>query len=335
MKKILFSKFLLSFLLISCALTSCEKNVYLFAEGFADLFPNNHPQNVPHTWLDLRTAFRKYGYELIQIRSVHNLPDLKALLFFNINSNALLAAQNRIPKEKLVAVLFEPATVNPDNYNMRYLKAFSKVFTWNNDLVDNKHIFQFYLPSFHYQMGMRESSIPFEQRKLSVIIAGVHQDPNPNSLYGERFRTIQFFESNHPNDLDVYGRGPWDRYTTLYRGEIHDKISVMHKYKFAICYENTQKVSGYISEKIFDCFLAGCVPVYWGAENITNWIPENCFIDRRKFDTHEQLYDHLINMKKEEYENYINNIRLYFNSEEGRFFEADYFINLVVESIIK
>ena len=42
-------------------------------------------------------------------------------------------------------------------------------------------------------------------------------------------------------------------------------------------------VLGYITEKIFDSFAAWCVPVYWGASNVTDYIPEGCFIDRRKF----------------------------------------------------
>ena len=48
---------------------------------------------------------------------------------------------------------------------------------------------------------------------------------------------------------------------------------------FAICYENARDIPGYITEKIFDCFFAGCVPIYWGgAPNVTDHIPANTFI---------------------------------------------------------
>ena len=40
-----------------------------------------------------------------------------------------------------------------------------------------------------------------------------------------------------------------------------------------------RNVNGYVTEKIFDAFKAGCVPVYWGAENITKYVPAECFID--------------------------------------------------------
>ncbi|WP_226896450.1 glycosyltransferase family 10 domain-containing protein [Poseidonibacter ostreae] len=58
---------------------------------------------------------------------------------------------------------------------------------------------------------------------------------------------------------------------------------------------------GYITEKIFDSFFAGCVPVYLGADNITEHIPKECFIDKREFDTYEKLYKYLKNMSDEEY----------------------------------
>ena len=36
-------------------------------------------------------------------------------------------------------------------------------------------------------------------------------------------------------------------------------------------------VKGYITEKIFDSFFAGVVPIYWGAENITDYVPKSLY----------------------------------------------------------
>lgn len=73
-------------------------------------------------------------------------------------------------------------------------------------------------------------------------------------------------------------------------GTVESKAITLAKYKFCICYENMRDVKGYITEKIFDCFMAGCVPIYWGASNITDYIPADCFIDRRTFTSMEELY---------------------------------------------
>ena len=80
-----------------------------------------------------------------------------------------------------------------------------------------------------------------------------------------------------------------------YQGSVEDKIAATRGYKFSICYENTRGVPGYITEKIFDSFQAGVVPVYLGAPNITDEVPAGCFIDRRKFSSYQKLHAYLRN----------------------------------------
>lgn len=39
----------------------------------------------------------------------------------------------------------------------------------------------------------------------------------------------------------------------------------------------------YVTEKVYDAFVAGCVPIYWGAPNIHDFIPHNnSIIDYRQ-----------------------------------------------------
>lgn len=45
-----------------------------------------------------------------------------------------------------------------------------------------------------------------------------------------------------------------------------NKVSFMSQYKFAICPENSN-TEGYVTEKIFDTFLSGCIPIYQGSNN--------------------------------------------------------------------
>lgn len=46
-----------------------------------------------------------------------------------------------------------------------------------------------------------------------------------------------------------------------------NKIDYLRDFKFNICPENTVS-DGYITEKLFDAFSAGCIPIYSGDENI-------------------------------------------------------------------
>ncbi len=45
------------------------------------------------------------------------------------------------------------------------------------------------------------------------------------------------------------------------------KLAFLENYRFCIAYENN-RADGYITEKILAAKAAGCVPIYWGAENI-------------------------------------------------------------------
>jgi hypothetical protein len=109
----------------------------------------------------------------------------------------------------------------------------------------------------------------------------------------------------------------------------------MQQYRFSICYENVRDLPGYVTEKIWDSFFAGCVPIYWGASNITSYIPEDCFIDRRKFTSHDELYRFMVSMSESEYITYQERIEAFLVSEKARPFSAEAFSEIIVNTILK
>lgn len=46
------------------------------------------------------------------------------------------------------------------------------------------------------------------------------------------------------------------------RGVLH-KRNLLRHYKYNVCAENSYK-PGYVTEKIFEAFFSGCIPIYWG-----------------------------------------------------------------------
>jgi len=85
-------------------------------------------------------------------------------------------------------------------------------------------------------------------------------------------------------------------------------MPVISKYKFMICYENCV-YDGYVSEKIFDCMAAGVIPVYLGAPDISSLVPESCFIDRRKFQSDEELHHFLLSLTADDLARYRSAMR--------------------------
>jgi len=145
-------------------------------------------------------------------------------------------------------------------------------------------------------------------------------------LYVDRLEAIKFF-AERGADFDLYGRG-WDRpvrYTRQYdaaiqktsRGEIADKLAALRQYRFCLVFENCI-FDGWVTEKVIDAFVAGCIPVYWGAPDITDYVAENCFIDIRKFKNFSELNVFLNNIDEKAYNQYIKNIEAFFASEKCR-----------------
>ena len=120
-----------------------------------------------------------------------------------------------------------------------------------------------------------------------------------------------------------------------YKRPISNKKTTLEKYKFSICYENVKDIPGYITEKIFDSFFAGCVPIYWGADNVLDFIPEGCFIDKRVFNDYDELYDFITNMKDDKYKEYLDNIETFLHSSDGCVFSAETYAKNLVSNLLK
>lgn len=238
--------------------------------------------------------------------------DLDMVLYFsNIDLTMLSKFRNTVN----VYFALEPPAVDVTNEadNLIRLKNyFDYIVTWNDDLVDGDIFLK-----FNYTVDFFDSlnSTPFKERKLLTNISGCKQSNHRNELYSKRLEVINYFETFSHKDFEFWGIG-WDKekYKT-YKGTAVSKIDIYKNYRFAICFENQENLNGYITEKIWDCFISKIVPVYLGAENIEQYIPKECFIDFREYKNIPELIDFLVNMPEDAYLSYINNIERFLNSE--------------------
>lgn len=247
-------------------------------------------------------------------------------------------------KDKMALFLWEGKSVKPYNYTTQLYDKFSTIFTWDDDLVNNKKFFKFYLPIPNHEPIIK--AVPFSQKKLLANISFNKYSPYKNELYSARRKSISYFNDNHPADFDLYGLR-WNRpiarlqrmfpflvkkYST-FRGHAKNKINVLSQYKFNICYENMSETNGYITDKIFDCFNAGTVPIYWGAENITEYVDKNAFIDRRKFKSNKELFDFLNNVDENEYNKYLSAIEKYLTGDNYKLFLSENFADTIIKTL--
>lgn len=250
-----------------------------------------------------------------------------------------------------IVILFECEAIKPWNWDLTRHAEFDAIFTWNGDYVDNRKYFK---GNFPYKFRQAFESDGSGKSKFCALVAGNKQVSHPLELYSERINAIRWFEGNHPAEFDLYGIG-WDRkvfagnlffralnritpLTRLlaprfpsYKGTISDKLRVLSEYKFSICYENARDIPGYITEKILDSICAGCVPVYWGASDIGAHIPENCFIDRRKFSSYEELYSYMKEMSEHDFKIRLSAMSEFIGKASAGEFSDTTFINGLVE----
>jgi len=297
--------------------------------------------------------FYKNGY-LIATNDIHTIEDSDIVIYSDMPKK--LPLKKDINKSYLL--MLESPLVCPQNFDIEKHKYFNKIFTWDDRLIDNKKYFK-----YNYSFVIPKS-IPkkLDKQKLLCLIVGNKYSNYPDELYSKRRELIRWFEANHSEDFDLYGVG-WNEFRfsgilpiralnrvslargiayklfgenyPSYKGKIANKFETMQNYKFAICYENIQNISGYITEKMLDAMFAGCIPIYLGADNVAVHIPQNSFIDKKNFSTYEELYKYISNISDDEYMKYLENIECFLNSEKGFSFSAEVNADRLVQVINK
>ena len=148
------------------------------------------------------------------------------------------------------------------------------------------------------------------------------------SLHGMRLETIKHFIGK--KELWLYGAG-WNHWGGLpaawgaalkdlvngqYLGHCPDKLEVLSGYRFSICFEN-MILPGYVTEKIVDCFVAGTVPLYYGAPDIETFVPAGAFVDMRAYNSLDQVNVYLESMNESDAMRIICAGREYLQTEMG------------------
>jgi hypothetical protein len=331
--------------------------------GEEKLFDPNARDNCLEPFIRLREALRERGYELLTADG-HEVEGCEWVWFWDVpatsypvrKSNPLLSwigsllrrGGGRRPRtlveecidkgmqNRMALFLGEPPVVSQLNWDVEAHKAFRVIFTWDDTYVDGVkyHKFNYTMP----EAFLAGPNVPFRDKKLLVNISGNKFSSHPQELYSARRATIRYFEQNHPEKFDLYGTG-WNQpeydsgYFNSYRGTVRHKWEVYPHYRFGLCYENTLGSPGYITEKIFDCMRAGCVPVYWGAPNIDEYVDEGTFIDRGVFDSDAGLAEFLLSVGEREYEQMCRAINTYLASERFSVFMPSALAETIINTL--
>lgn len=217
------------------------------------------------------------------------------------------------PSVKHVLILIESPLHCPYMRSHRNLARFDICLTYDPSRCDGKSIRHYNLPNG--DVWPEVADVDFAARRPAVLVStnqkygarkqfqtimrGVREGWTVDfcaiarifffeELYSARVAVVKQFERDGGNLLDVFGPG-WES-SPLCRGLLgREKLKVLDGYRFNICFENVASDCGYVSEKIFDSFMAGVVPIYLGDARICASVPDTAFIDARQFGSWSEL----------------------------------------------
>lgn len=286
------------------------------------------------------------GHQCLDRYSIRSdiVPDVE--LHFEVQKNTY--------RSFLVCIQLEHEYIFPANTKAN-IEAYDAVITWDRS-VESNNVF-FYLPPVHERQMMIKD---FGEREIFSTIIATNRSTNKicvDELYSERVRVIDFYNKFFPERFALFGAG-WNlppqppglaysalykilrklsinlrRPLTVYRGLCEDKDRTLNNTKFNFCFENAEGLRGYITEKIFDCFFSGCVPIYCGARDIENYIPKEAFINYRDFNSLCELHLFLESMSEKSYREYVDAALNFINSEKFKNFTSKNFSLSIANNI--
>jgi hypothetical protein len=145
-------------------------------------------------------------------------------------------------------------------------------------------------------------------------------------LHDQRYLAIDYFK-NRPG-FGLYGKNWGGMFP-----ECDIKLDTIREYRFNLAFENGV-YPGYVTEKCIDALVAGCIPVYKGAEDRCEKIPENVLINADLFDSYDQMDHYLREMSEERALRLISNAQAWLRSEEGQRFECENWARRVLELLV-
>jgi hypothetical protein len=242
----------------------------------------------------------------VKLADVNNPLSATMSLSFNHRNEHLQAIINAgIPIKDRHLVLSECPQILPEMHQKSTLENYGKIYSASPEWAKeySPYVFKF---GFHlevevtpnplhnrkYKFGLiqrnkyscikgelyslrREVVIGCAKNNLPLVLRGSGWNKSLTRVFFEYLKILRFYSSRVPfSDLKIVPKSNMtkNRFESF---PINDKQEFLREVCVAVVIENA---SNYVSEKIFDCFRAGTVPIYVGPDFELYGIPENTVI---------------------------------------------------------
>ncbi len=227
----------------------------------------------------------------------------------------------------------------PKNYDLNFLKK-----NYKGIITTNSKIKKSYEPDIEvhlvdgvgnfndFWLTEEEDFINFKNKIHGICAINNIYKANQSDGDIVKLRESIFNSINIKNFVKhVYSRAPWGGEN--YKGHPHntpsspENLKVLSKYKFCMCFESMyHEIWSYdwITERIFNCFKVKTLPIYWGCYNIEKKIPEETYIDLRKFKDINEAILSVVDIDEQEYNKKTNlGYQFYNDTKIGNILEIE------------
>ena len=190
------------------------------------------------------------------------------------------------PREHTLLIVPEPASIRING--LRYLRQFGVVWTTarypdlNSAYVPGHHVYEMSAPPLrwfygrdmegddHWPLARIEAS-PEKTADLSTVCSTKAMG---HTVHAKRLEFTRALKERLGDGLALFGRG-FDA--------VGNKAEAMAPYRYHLAIENHVQ-SGHLTEKLTDCFLAECLPFYFGDPDYARHFPDEAVIPIDIFD---------------------------------------------------
>jgi len=203
------------------------------------------------------------GFAVWKDATFHINQDVDACDAWVVHEGLMRKEATLCPASQVFLITGEPPDIK--TYEPGWLARFARVITCHKDLRHPQvSLAQMALPwlvgrSYDEHVA---AEFPAKSSDVSVICSN-------KAMIGGHRRRIRFVDRLlELNPMPRFGRGFHD---------LPDKWDGLAPFRYSVAIENS-RYDHYWTEKIADCFLAGTVPIYWGASNIADYFPREAMI---------------------------------------------------------
>lgn len=205
------------------------------------------------------------------------------LMFLPGQKKSMRIESLKCPRQNTLFITTEPTSIKI--YGRNYLRQFGHILSVQpRHIIDHPgHIFETPPLRWYYGRPLQKddnqyinidsyNNTPPHVKKHDV--STVCSDKQMSITLKQRYNFVAGLKSILGDEFDWFGRGI---------RPISDKSEAMDSYRYHIAIENHIE-DHHWTEKIADCFLAYCLPFYYGSRNITEYFPKDSIIPIDIFD---------------------------------------------------